>query len=106
MGILSGLFKNKENLNNNVEHTTPVVNVDEGNVGDAVLPVVIDENFADTDPNNVLEKMQQNFVIESEMETKEIANNVEASTIFNQKINLDESNPMSIFGVESEENKK
>ena len=106
MGILSGLFKNKEKLNNNVEHTTPVVNIDEGNVGDAVLPVVIDENFADTDPNNVLEKMQQNFVSETERGAIEEANSANSSTIFNQKIELDQNNPMSIFGVDGEENKK
>lgn len=109
MGIFSNLFKKKETVNNEVVNNVVEqvnVNVDGGTVGDAVTPVVVDNDFADTDPNNVLEKMQQNFVIESEMEAQEMANNAEASTIFNQKINLDESNPMSIFGVESEENKK
>ena len=116
MGIFSNLFKKKESVNNEVVNsgvaqvTSPVngevMQNEVGAVGDAVAPVVVDEGFADTNPSNVLERMQQNFAIESEMETQNAVDATNSETIFNQKINLDESNPMSIFGVESEENKK
>ena len=116
MGIFSNLFKKKETVNNEVvnnvvEQSVPVVNeqvnqvIAEGTVGEAVAPVFVNEGFADTDPSNVLEKMQQNFVTESEIEAQNAEEAANSETIFNQKINLDESNPMSIFGVESEEKK-
>lgn len=108
MGIFSGLFKKKEKQN--VMTETQLVNGDvpQGTVGDAVgsmetsnepAPIVVDQS-------NVLEQMQNNFAIESAREAEEASIEDDPMSVFNQNITLDSSNPMAIFGADSEDNNK
>ena len=55
--------------------------------------------------NGTMKSLEESCVTESEIEAQNAEEAANSETIFNQKINLDESNPMSIFGVESEEKK-
>lgn len=99
MGIFSGLFKKKDtnvSVNNN------------GVVGEAIEPIEVPVEPAPiiVDQSNVLEQMQNNFAIESAREDEEARLEEDPMSVFNQNITLDNNNPMAIFGVESEENKK
>lgn len=94
MGLFSGLFKKKE-----INEVVNNVDVTEGEVGDAVAPIVVD-------PNNVMEQMQNNFADEVAREEENAALESEPTAIFNQNIALDSNDPMSIFGVAGEDKKE
>ena len=110
MGIFAGLFKKKNNeVKVTVVQENEVKNEETVNTNvvteEVVVPVLEDVPII-TDPSNVLERMQNNFVIESEKEAAEaIAVENDPMSVFNQNINLDNENPMAIFGAESEDNK-
>ncbi len=72
---------------------------------DVVAPVDVEPPSIVIDPNNVLEMMQNNFAAEVEREKEAAKLDEDPMSVFsNQNIELDSSNPMAVFGAESEEN--
>ncbi len=81
------------------------VQVQQESTQDVVAPVDIEPPSIVVDPNNVLEMMQNNFAAEVEREKEAASLEADPMSVFNnQNIELDSSNPMSVFGAESEEN--
>lgn len=58
-----------------------------------------------TDPSNVLEQMQNRAMEEAAAEAQASESEGDPMDVFNQNISLDSENPMSVFGVEGEDNK-
>ena len=73
------------------EATTPSINS---------FPAMIN-----TDPSNVLEQMQNIAMEEAKAEAQASESEGNPMDVFNQNISLDSENPMSVFGVEGEDNK-
>lgn len=110
MGIFSNLFKKKakDDIHQNVTAVNQVVNnvQEQGMVGEAVAPLEINDAPASivVDQSNVLEKMQNNFAVESAKKAEETKVEDNPMNVFNQNVVLDNNNPMAIFGAESKEN--
>lgn len=113
MGVFSNLFKKKEKQNDiqqNVIDENYLVSNDgsQSNVEETdILNGVSNEStMIVVEQSNVLEQMQNNFVIESARELEEKSIEDDPMSVFNQNITLDSSNPMSIFGTDTEDNKQ
>lgn len=111
MGVFSNLFKKKQNdIQQNVIDENYLVSNDgsQSNVeGTDFLDGVSNEStMIVVEQSNVLEQMQNNFVIESARELEEKSIEDDPMSVFNQNITLDSSNPMSIFGTDTEDNKQ
>lgn len=134
MGLFSNLFKgNKKdvvvNENNVVQQVQPVQPIQPAQPVQPVQPVqpiqsvqpmeaqpVSSNNVAtpningfpamiNTDPSNVLEQMQNRAMEEAAAEAQASEAEGNPMDVFNQNISLDSENPMSVFGVEGQDNK-
>lgn len=113
MNIFSTLFKKKEKqndcqqnvidenylMNSDVSQNNIEKNVSSEKVSDEVSPIVVEQS-------NVLEQMQNNFIVETTKESEEKSIESNPMSVFSQNITLDSNNPMAIFGVDDEDNRQ